>query len=189
MKCVKCGKLGKVKVQNLIACENCFLKIIEKRVRKEIRLKKLIRKNDRILIINDSTAEYFVSEYLLENIIKDLPVKITLSKQNYKLGDVISGEYDKIIVPWNADKEDEYFLKNIFENQEAKYTGHYRIKDKTYIKLLLPVLQAEIEIFAKIKGLKFKTRKKTKISEMLDKLEKEYPEVKFSLLKSSQELQ
>ena len=96
--------------------------------------------------------------------------------------------YNKIIIPWNADKEDEYFLENIFSNQKSKFAGHFIIKEKTYIKLLLPALQAEVEIFAKIKGLKFKTRKKTKISDMLDKLEKEYPEVKFSLLKSSQEL-
>ena len=189
MNCVKCGKSGEVKVQNLVACEKCFLKIIEKRVRKEIRLKKLIRKNDKILIINDGTAEFFVSEYLLKNIIKDLPVEITSSKQDYKLGDIVNGDYNKLIIPWNADKEDEYFLENIFSNQKSKYWGHFIIKEKTYIKLLLPVLQAEVEIFAKIKGLKFKTRKKTNISNMLDKLEKEYPEVKFSLLKSSQELQ
>ena len=188
MKCVKCSKSGEVKVQNLVACEKCFLKIIEKRVRKEIRLKKLIRKKDRILIINDGTAEFFVSEYLLKNIIKDLPVTITISKQDYNLGDIITGNYNKIIIPWNADKEDEYFLENIFSNQKSKFAGHFIIKEKTYIKLLLPALQAEVEIFVKIKGLKFKTRKKTKISDMLDKLEKEYPEVKFSLLKSSQEL-
>jgi len=189
MKCVKCGKLGKIKVQNLTACESCFLKIIEKRARKEIRLKKLIRKNDNILIINDGSAEYFVSEYLLKKIIKDLPIKITTKKQKYELGDSVSGAYNKIIVPWNADKEDEYFLKSIFENQDLKYRGHYKIKSKLYIKLLLTVLQAEVEIFAKIKGLKIKARKKTNIGIMLDELEKEYPEMKFSLLKSFQELQ
>jgi len=188
MKCVKCNKEGNISVQNLTACEKCFQKIIEKRVRKEIRLKKLISKNDNILIINDGSAEFFVSERLLKNIIKDLPVEIKVKKQKYKLGDTITGKYNKIIIPWNADLEDEYFLSNLFGNKKPKYAGHYKIKDKTYLKLLLTVLQAEVEIFADILKLKFKTRKKSNIGIMLNELEKEYPEVKFSLLKSSQEL-
>lgn len=189
MKCVKCSKPSKIKVQNLETCESCFLKIIQKRVRKELRINKLIKKNDKILIIDDGSAEAKLSEYLLKEIIKSLPVTITVKKLSYELGNSVKGDYNKIIIPWCADKEDEYFLNCIFENKKIKYNGHYKIKDKTYIKLLLLVLEKEVELFAKIKKFNFnKKKQKTVVSEVLDKLEEEYPEIKFSLLKSTKEI-
>ena len=189
MNCVKCKNKATVKVQNLNACEDCFVKIIEKRVRKELRINKLIQKNDKILLIDDGSAEYYISNYLLPRIIKDLPVTITTTKTTFELGKYVKGKYDKVIVPWNTDKEDEYFLNCVFENKEMPYLGHYKIKNKTYVKLSLPVLQSEVETFARIKKFKFKNQnKKSTVSERVDELEKEYPEIKFSLLKSSREI-
>ncbi|MBN2367899.1 hypothetical protein JXC34_02695 [Candidatus Woesearchaeota archaeon] len=189
MRCVKCGKPSELKVQNLEACESCFIKIIQKRVRKELRLNRLIKKNDRILVIDDSSAESKASEYLLKDIIKNLPVKITVKKISYNLGEELNGDYDKIIIPWNADKEDEYFLHAVFQNKDAPYLGHYKLGKKTYVKLLLPVLHDEVILYAKSKKFKFKKdEKKSYVSGLLDKLEKEYPEVKFSLLKSTIEI-
>ena len=76
MKCIKCS--GKAEISSLKhigpACRSCFLKIIEKRVRKELRLNSQIKKNDKILIIDNGTKESAVGEFLLKSIIKDLPV-------------------------------------------------------------------------------------------------------------------
>ena len=188
MKCVKCKKNATIHLPNLHTCEKCFQRIIEKRVRKEIRIKSLIKKNDKILLIDDNSAESKVSFYLLKQIIKGLPVTIKVRKMKYTLGQEVKG-FDKVIIPWNTDKEGDYFLSNVFENKKMNYLGHYRIKKTTYVKLLLHVLREEAEIFAKIKNFQHKNfYEKTIASEMLGKLEKEYPEVKFSLLKSTEEL-
>ncbi len=189
MNCVKCKNQATVKVQNLDACNECFVKIIEKRVRKELRLNKLIKKNDRIFLIDDDSAEFHVSNYLLPRIIKDLPVTITTKKTSFELGKEVKEICDKVIIPWNADKEDEYFLNCVFNNKEMPYLGHYKIKSKTYVKLLRPVLHSEVQTFAKIKKFKYKKQNtRSSISEMIDELETEYPEIKFSLLKSSREI-
>ena len=91
-------------------------------------------------------------------------------------------------MPWNADLEDEYFLSCIFQNKEIEFLGHYKIDNKTYVKLFLPVLSSEVEVFAKIKKLDFKKNTKKSITQdMMDKLEKEYPETKFSLLSSAEQ--
>ena len=188
MKCIKCSKKANVKVQNLNSCENCFLDIIQKRVRKELRINKLIRKNDKILIIDDGSPEFYINDYLLKNIIKGLPVVIKIKKLKYVLGKEVKGNFNKIIIPWNADKEDEYFLGCVFENQKTPYLGHFKLREKNYIKLLLPVLRSEIEEFAKIKKFAINKQVKTYVSEMMDQLETEYPEIKFSLLKSSKQI-
>jgi tRNA(Ile)-lysidine synthase TilS/MesJ len=188
MKCVKCKKNAAIHLPNLHTCEMCFLRIIEKRVRKEIRTKSLIKKNDKILLIDDNSAESKVSFYLLKHIIKGLPVIIKVRKMKYTLGQEVKG-FDKVIIPWSADKEGDYFLSNVFENKKMNYLGHYRNKKITYVKLLLHVLKKETEIFAKIKKFHYKIfTERTIASEMLDKLENEYPEVKFSLLRSTEYL-
>ena len=189
MKCVKCKNKAEIKVQNLEVCSSCFLKIIQKRVRKEIRLKRLIRENDSILVIDDGSAESQVSLYLLKSIVKNMPVSISTRKESYRLGDEIRSENNKIIIPWNADKEDEYFLGCIFDSRKPVYIGHFRLKGKTYIKPLLPVLHREAEIFASIKNFRYRKKEETSaVSEMLDRLEEEYPEIRFSLLKSTREV-
>ncbi len=191
-KCVKCGKPASVVVQNLYACKDCFLKIIEKRVRKEIRVNKLIKKNDKILIIDNSSPEFLVGEYLLKKIIKGLPAEISVKKSPYTIGKEFNGSFNKIIIPWNADMEDEYFLKSIFENKKAAYIGHFSIRGRLYIKPLINVLSREIIEFCKIKGLKAnglnKKKQKSPVFDMLEDLESEYPEIKFSLLKNIKEI-
>jgi tRNA(Ile)-lysidine synthase TilS/MesJ len=189
MKCVKCNGKATVHSDNLDACSGCFQKIIQKRVRKEIRINKLIEKNDKILIINDGTAEAKLMPHLLKEILKDLPVIISDKKSKYALGEEIKGKYNKIIIPWNADREGEYLLNYFFAGKKPKYLSHFKLKGKTYIKPFIHVLHKEVEEFSKIRKIKFKeTKTNSMASEMIDKLQKEYPEITFSLVKSSEEL-
>lgn len=186
MKCVKCGKKSQVKVQNLDACKSCFLKILQKRVRKEIRINQLIKKNDKILIIDDGSAESKSAIFILPKILKDLPVNIEIKKKTYNIGEKISENYNKIIIPWNADKEGEYFLSCVFHNKEMLYLGHFEKHNKNYLKIFLPVLEKEVQLYAEINKLDFKKTKRNSVEEeFLDKLEKKYPEIKFSLLRSA----
>lgn len=189
MKCVKCKAAATVHLDNLDSCKGCFQKIIQKRVRKEIRIKKLLEKNDKILVIDDNTAEAKLSRYLLKEIIKGLPVKIEEKKRDYVLGEEIKGSYNKIIIPWNADKEGEYLLSCFFEKKNPKYLSHIMIGNNLYVKLLIHVTHKEAAEFCRIKKLKFADKKEDSVaSEMINKLQKQYPEIIFSLVKSSEEL-
>ena len=89
-------------------------RIIEKRVRKEIRINKLISKNDTILIIDDGSYKFKISQKLLKNIVQDMPVTIEIKKTKYILGDNFDSKWNKIIIPWNLDDENEYFLTSVF---------------------------------------------------------------------------
>jgi tRNA(Ile)-lysidine synthase TilS/MesJ len=189
MKCVKCRAEATVHLDNLDSCRGCFQKIIQKRVRKEIRIKSLIVKGDKILVLDDGSAEAKLAVYLLKEIIKGLPVKIEQKKGKYVIGEEIKGNYDKIILPWNADKEGEYLLRCFFEKKKPLYLSNFGIKGKKYIKPLVHVMHKEAAEFCRIKKIKFTDNKETSLaSEMISKLQKQYPEIVFSLVKSSEEL-
>lgn len=181
MKCKKCKNQAEVNFSHLEPlCEKHFLETIEKRVRKNLRKKSLICKGDRILIIDNNSKEYAVGEFLLKNIIKDLPVKIE-TKKSEKLS-YASSNHNKIIVPWSLDDETEEFLNFMFSKKKTKKFG------KKYHKLLKNISEEEIEKFAEIKRFKYKHKKRSRIKEMLDTLEKRYPGYKFSLLNSIKEV-
>jgi tRNA(Ile)-lysidine synthase TilS/MesJ len=189
MKCVKCSGKATIHLDNLNACNGCFQKIVQKRVRKEIRISKLIEKNDKVLIIDDGSAEAKLIPPLLKEILKDLPVFIDIKKSKYELGTEIKGKHNKVIIPWNADKEGEYLLNCFFEGKKPKYLSHVILKEKTYSKPFIHVMHKEIIEFCKIRKIKFKESKTCSMaSEMIDKLQKEYPEITFSLVRSSEEL-
>jgi hypothetical protein len=172
VKCVKCRNKATVSLRTLGSfCNRCFLEVIEKRVRKDMRINEWIKKDDRILLIDDNSKEAKVGEYLLKSIIKGLPVKIT--KKKSKLG-----KFDKIIIPWSLDREVEASLAGIF----AKSPKNQRSKKE--IRLLRNVLDREIEVFAKIKGFRYANKARPKLQIMADKLEEKYPGCKFSVLNS-----
>jgi tRNA(Ile)-lysidine synthase TilS/MesJ len=190
MKCIKCSAEATVHLDNLDSCKGCFQKIIQKRIRKEIREKRLIEKGDKILVLDDGSAESKMIASLLREIIKGLPVKIETKRTGYILGDEIKDRFNKIIIPWNADKEGEHLLSCFFEKKKPRYLSHFRMKGKTYIKPLVHVLHKEIAEFCRIRKIKFKEdNKKSTASEMIGKLQKEYPEITFSLVKSSELLE
>src|SRR3989344_5701744 len=101
MKCYKCNRPEKVHIAHLRPlCNNCFIKIIEKRIRKYIRINKLIKKNDKLLI-KDPLSLYFIKK-----IIKS-PIKIINKK----------GKNAKEVIPWSLDDECSLFL-DLFFNKE-----------------------------------------------------------------------
>lgn len=187
MRCVKCGKAAEEK--SIAACKNCFVKIIEKRVRKEIRINRLFRKGDRVALIDDKSAEAKVSGFMIKSILGNLPMEFSVKKADYHLGKLSGGKSDKVIIPWCADLESEYLLSCVFENKNPEHLGHFMKGGKMYIKLLLPLIRREVEEFARIKGLRYyKKKKKSQAMKMLDTLETEYPDIKFGVLRSSREL-
>lgn len=146
---------------------NHFLKIIEKRVRKDIRINKLFQNNDRIILNKDNSKEFFVNEYLLKSILKEKPVKILYKGKGKK---ILNKNLDDICAEF-LDK----LLSNLEFNDE--------------IVLLRTVTDKEVERFAKIKKFKFKDiKRKNKFKDFLDRLEVKHKETKYSLGKSIIEL-
>lgn len=179
-KCQKCGRKSSVNLRHIgPMCRCCFLEVIEKRVRKELRTGKLIRKNDRILFIDNGSKEFKVGYALLTSIIKDLPVKISIKKsKSIAASSALSKKYDKIIAPWSLEDEDEQFLDFLFSRKKPKQMC------RNAVKLLMNISEDEISAFAAIKGFKFREKPKSAVRKILDSLEKRYPGYKFSLLNS-----
>ncbi len=182
MKCVKCSK-NKVIFTSLRLCRVCFLNVIERRVRKKFRLKKLIRKHDSLLIIDDNSYDAKNLIYLVKKIIGKMPVSMKIMKGKYKPGTKIKFK-GKVIVPWNLDDEVSMFLKYFFENKKIRYIGHY----DNIIKPLVVVTADESKQFARLMKFKFKDKKKDKVNEFLDKMEKRYPGTKFGVAKSIKQM-
>ena len=192
MMCFKCKKKpASISLKHIPGklCNSCFIKVIEKRVRKDVRLKRLFSRDDHILILDDKTKESIVSQYLLNSILNHLPVTIfifeiedrfNLDEKNLK-AIVRTGCINKIVLPWSLDDEGECFLSKMFGKLDFE-----KQKKPERIKLLRNVSEKEIEVFAKIKRFKYKKLKpyNKDIREMLNTLEKKHPEIKFSVLKS-----
>lgn len=168
MRCVKCKR--KKQLINLASleplCKDCFCKVIEKRIRKKIRLNKLFKKGDRILIEDE------LSFFLVKKIIKDLPVKLFLRKSN---------KANKKVIKWTLDDKLLVFLKNMFFGK--------KLKKQKQISILDVITDNEALMFSRINKIKFKPNTKDKnIANMLNSLEKKYPEIRFSLSRSISEL-
>lgn len=157
MRCKKC--MNEAYYSGL--CKSCFLRYFERKVRKELRLNRIINRND-TLIITDQLCEY-----VIRRIIKDMPVKI------------IKKGKGKHVLPWTADDECCHFLSLFLNNKPLKGIGHG--KD---VKLFLSLLEDEVAAYAKAKSIGFSRRRKDPIIKVLDELEKKHPQTKHSLMRS-----
>ncbi|GAF92620.1 unnamed protein product, partial [marine sediment metagenome] len=167
MKCHFCHKKAVIKDIDKFYCKNCFARVIEKRVRKYLRINKVIRKNDKLLVFDN------VSLWFLKKIIKDPSIKIVFKKLKPELSKVFenkkiktlakSKKANKIVLPWTADDEISLFLKAIFSNKKPKNLGQIQ----SYVKLFKVITEQELVMFSKIKKLGYKEKKKTDINQMI----------------------
>jgi len=166
-KCVICGKKARIKIKgNPSFCEKCFARIIEKRIRKYIRLNKLFSKGDKIY------ANNFFVKFILKNILKDL---VSLKKKK---------KADKIVLSNSADDISIQFLKNLLNGKKPKK------KNKKEINILLYVTDKELTEYSKIKKIPFKPKKKDKhIADFLYSMQKKYPETIISLAKAIENIE
>ena len=173
MKCYLCGGKGVVNQQKgRYVCSRCFCSLLEKRIRKHIRLNKLFRKDDRILVLGE------VNKFFIESILKKLPVKLFFRKDR-KSGKKIN----KIVVEWTLDDEINEFMKAVLEGKKI------RKKDKRHVKLLKVVTDKEVLLFAKFNKIKFKANKKDPlVQKFLDEVEEKHPNIKYNLLNNIREL-
>jgi len=185
----------------LMLCKGCFCKLIERRVKKEIRSKKLINEKEKILLLDNHSKEAKISESILNTTYNNRLNLIKVKVNNFKLGSlgnktkeiIKKSKIKQVIIPWNLDNEITYFTENLFNKGNFKFLGNFKQNKILYIKLLRNVLESECLLFAKCRKFKFKKKTeddkyKKEIKSMLDKINKKHAETKFSLLKSIEPL-
>ncbi len=162
MKCIHCSSKAKYKFTDKQLCAKCLCKVIEKRVRKYLRLSKAIKKGDKVYVDSD------VCKFFIDSIISFPIVKVKTKEKA-----------DKVVVPWTLDHECMLFMD--------KFGGkNFNIEkeNKKIIKLFITIDEKSLIEFCKIKKIKYKQMKQNKLKKELDKLVVKYPEIKYSLGKS-----
>lgn len=183
MQCQKCKHKTEIQYLDNNLCNSCFTRLIERKIRKYLRLNSLIKKNDHLIIVGE------LCQNIIKEILKGLPIKI------YKIAD--NSEYftnkelkekakklkAKIIIPWTMDHENHYFIKNFIENKKQLYLGN----KKPFIKLLYPITDQEAQLLAKIKKVKYKPLIQDMYTKMFSGLEKKYLSVRYAFASSVKE--
>tara|TARA_Y100000034_G_scaffold39094_2_gene48182 strand:+ start:22673 stop:23218 length:546 start_codon:yes stop_codon:yes gene_type:complete len=174
MKCHNCSATAKYKFTDKRLCARCFCKVVEKRLRKYLRLSKCITKGDKVYVDSD------VCKYFIDKIITFPITKVKVGKKGTTIKE-ITKKVDKMVIPWTLDHECMLFLD--------KFSGKgFDLKmlesDKKIVKLFLTIDEASLIDFCKINKIKYDKIKNNKVKNKIDKLVEKYPEIKYSLGKS-----
>jgi len=166
MNCKNCNKQATA----LDLCETCFTKMIEKRIRKYLRINKFIEKNDKVIAVGN------VTYHLLKSIFDKLPLNITQVEVQPKETKGV-----KIVIPWTLDHENHYFLQNFIDDKPKPFLK------SNLIKLLLPITDVEAQLYAKIKKLNYTPMKQDKYTQLFTILEPKYQSVRYAFSTSVSE--
>lgn len=182
----KCGNCGRSKLiflayqkQNL--CENCFSRLIERRIRHNLRNKHIIDENP-IVIIDDNSASFKATRFVLEKISKQMPkLKLFFSKKSRK-------GFKKIICR-SLEQENIDFLKKILKEEN---TERHDNPNKTFSNPTANIPQKELEKFCDIHDIEYDKSKyslyEMDILLMLENIMKIRPGAMFSIQKISEKL-
>ncbi len=144
---------------------NDFVRLFEKKLRKEIRELEL---NKEVEVIDTEDSNYFVLNHFLEK------NRFNLSKGGQR------------IYPSSMEEKGRDLLKMFFEsgNEEDKRKQTNERKEEL-ILMLTSFTQEEIDKIAKMLGYKGEGRDKDEIIKMMAKLDDKFKNIKTSLVKSS----
>jgi hypothetical protein len=141
-------------------CNDHFIYLVEKRIRKETRKRGLIKANNSYIIQKNKDKETVIALHFLSQIFgKQITLKTT-------------GK-GKRIIPTNLDRECQTFLNTYLENKKAKKQAGILFLDN--------VLDEELMHIAKI--LKIPARPEPK-HQIIEAIEKKHPGMKFALNRS-----
>lgn len=151
----------KLSYTNINYDEKTFLTMIEKRVRKDLRINKKI-KSKTILLLNDGSKEFRMAKQLLQSIFgENFEIKIVKKIEK------------NVLVPTSLDRK-------IKKNLEV-YLQNKKIETKK-LNILNNVLEEEIILFCKLKKIKI-GKVEAKLS-LIESIEATHPGTKFALAKS-----
>ncbi|MEM2138694.1 MAG: hypothetical protein QXM96_00915 [Candidatus Woesearchaeota archaeon] len=192
MKCQKCNKKATIFLKTFQSCNSCFIKIIEQRIRKEIRETKIFNeflKNNnykkaqkQLILINDKSIKslfnkYFFSKFFFQDFNKKIElkeIKINPFKKNEKMGFInylLKNTFKKLknkkaekifILPWLLDDESSLFMESVFNNKKTDYLNHFYYNKNFYFKPLIHLSFEELIIYVKIKKIIIKNNENKK---------------------------
>lgn len=163
-----------------------FLKWFQKKFLYTIRKFKMINNSGRIGYPKSGDVNAVVLKDLLEMLAEKAPVEVEAKYWNKM------NKNDKVALTYTSDTITRLILSTIIYNNasQLKDLGVPISKNKKIICPLCLFLDKEVELYAKLKGLKYKNVKvkKDKISSFIEELEKKHPELKHSVVQSYLEL-
>ena len=165
MQCYVCKGKGSFLHLNQAICKKCFLKNIEKRVKKHLGRSRF-KRNDSILVIGEVERE------LLETSVQGMPLKVTFRR---KLPQEL--KFKHVIIGNSMDSVCSSFLDGLF-------AGKLKLTQSKFFNITEPLTNDELKKYTQFKGIKLKV---TLPNTFLDKLRK-FPEIKYNLYKNIKEL-
>jgi len=153
-------------------CSTCFLRWFQKKFLYTIRKYNMIKTKDRAYFTKGNAINTIVLDDLLKILIKNSLITITKNKRTA----------DKIILPDDVDSTSYNLIRTIIKGNISKID--IKPNKGKEIKPLYSFLNKEIELYAKIKKLKYKHKKeqKDKIFMFIDELELKHPEIKQAIV-------
>lgn len=159
-------------------CQNCFTAMIERRFKKYVRLIAPFKPREKVALIDDSSTNANVAKELLKVCLGGLPLEIKVitpkDLENYLKNN--NPHFDKILLPFDGDDVAVLFLDWLFKADQDKLTG---------IPFLEPLLDEEIQAYAKCKGIEIKPKNSSDLLSDLKRLDDRYPGAVQGILKSA----
>jgi hypothetical protein len=157
-------------------CKNCFIDYFEKKALYTIRKFNMIKNGDVIGYKDGRDFRSAVLKRILE-LLKD--------KANLEIAKLPNKKITKTAIPSTLDFEADEII-NILIRKKMKDLNKISPVENKIIKPLYLFLDEEVLLYAKLKNLKFKIekKKKTKLENFIDSLEKKHPEIKRAIVNS-----
>lgn len=174
MECFRCRKkaIPDVEYAGNYYCKRHFLELMEKRVRKNLRVNRRIDVKKEYVLVQDDSSEAMLAEYFLKKIFGE-HLKFKIAKRPLK--------GMNIIFPTNLDEQAILFMDNFLAMKKEKQT---KIRKGIFVTDVL--LQKEVELLCEILKIKFIPKIK---KDVFAEMEKKYPGTKFSLFQSKLNLE
>jgi tRNA(Ile)-lysidine synthase TilS/MesJ len=177
-KCAYCGRESVI-VVTLPLCKNHFMKYFERKLKRTIKKYNLINPKKRVVVIDVGDASSSVVVYLMERFYPNVVVIHEKDKSK------IIKRNDQVAISHNLDDEAELIMTSVAQDDKKKLR-ELGPKNNNTVKPLYHCTQEEIDVYAKLKKLKFKKgkTKKTQIKRFLDDFDKRYKGIKHSIVSS-----
>ncbi|MFH1439132.1 MAG: hypothetical protein ABIG89_01080 [Candidatus Woesearchaeota archaeon] len=176
-KCKKCS----IAVKNHEFCDNCFINITYRRLKKAIREGSFLKNVANLLVVDKLTLK-------LLPILITKPMKIEFIKYDFKGIKAIKDKKllgyakknkQKVLLPLCLDDFELSYLNNLFLGKKTK-----KIIPDIIIPLYLSLTKEELARLAKLNNVKVHMPDKNTVSNFLDKFEKEFSGIKYNLKKT-----
>jgi len=177
MRCKRCNK----DISETEFCRGCFIRIIEKRIRKTLRMGLGFKKCHKVLVM-DPLTRYFAEnlspiisvEYKPKSFFK---VKIwdeSIYRNKELLDYIKKNQIYAALIPLTMESDLEFYLGKIFSGRRV-----YIKRPKTIFPLFHTLNSEELKLFCKYKDIRFKIHK-GRLGLFLDKIENQYKGTKSS---------